>query len=288
MHGLLEDPTATLGPFLVAFVVATLLSPAGVSGSFLLLPYQVSVLGLTGPAITPTNHLFNLIAAPAGVARYARDGRLAWPLALVISLSAMPGAVAGALLRMHALADPGRFKILLGAILLAFGARLAWAAWSRRAASLAAPGDGQIRGCRLTPLRLEYEFGGTRHSLSVPVLAGLSLVIGLVGGAVGVGGGSLLAPVLVSAFALPVHSTAGATLTGTFVTSAASIATFALLGTAGNLPDWRLGLAMGLGGLFGAWLGAWLQGRLPGRAIEGLLAVGTLALAASYLVRLCG
>jgi uncharacterized membrane protein YfcA len=41
-------------PLLVAFAVSALTAPAGISGAFLLLPFQVSVLGFDSPAISPT------------------------------------------------------------------------------------------------------------------------------------------------------------------------------------------------------------------------------------------
>jgi uncharacterized protein len=51
---------------LVAFLVSALSAPAGVSGAFLLLPFQVSVLGFTSPAVSPTNLIYNVIAPLAG------------------------------------------------------------------------------------------------------------------------------------------------------------------------------------------------------------------------------
>ena len=57
-------------PLLVAFLVSALTTPAGVSGAFLLLPFQVSVLGFTSPAVSPTNLIYNIIATPGGVYRY--------------------------------------------------------------------------------------------------------------------------------------------------------------------------------------------------------------------------
>jgi hypothetical protein len=44
-------------------------TPAGVSGAVLLLPIQLSVLGVPSPAITPTNLLFNVAAVPGGLLR---------------------------------------------------------------------------------------------------------------------------------------------------------------------------------------------------------------------------
>ena len=42
-------------PPMVAFAVSFFTSMGGVSGAFLLLPFQVSVLGFTSPAVSPTN-----------------------------------------------------------------------------------------------------------------------------------------------------------------------------------------------------------------------------------------
>ena len=39
----------------IAFLVALVTTPAGVSGAVLLLPVQISVLDVPNPALTPTN-----------------------------------------------------------------------------------------------------------------------------------------------------------------------------------------------------------------------------------------
>jgi uncharacterized membrane protein YfcA len=87
-------------PFLVAFVVSFFTSMGGVSGAFLLLPFQVSVLGFTSPAVSPTNLVYNIIAIPSGVYRYIKEGRMAWPLAWVIIAGTLPGVFLGAIFRI--------------------------------------------------------------------------------------------------------------------------------------------------------------------------------------------
>ena len=47
-----------------SFTVATIASPAGVSGAVLLLPSEVNVLGTPSPSVTPTNLLYNVVATP--------------------------------------------------------------------------------------------------------------------------------------------------------------------------------------------------------------------------------
>ncbi|MDP3032117.1 MAG: TSUP family transporter, partial [Rhodocyclaceae bacterium] len=67
-------------PPLVAFVISLFTSMVGISGAFLLLPFQMSVLGYVAPSVSATNLVFNLVAIPAGVWRYAHEKRMDWPL----------------------------------------------------------------------------------------------------------------------------------------------------------------------------------------------------------------
>ena len=87
-------------PGLVAFLIASLTSTGGVTGAFVLLPFQVSVLGYTSPGASPTNLLYNIIAIPSGVWRYHRDRRMVWPLAYLKTPGTIPGVVLGVALRL--------------------------------------------------------------------------------------------------------------------------------------------------------------------------------------------
>ena len=98
--------TNPIVPFAVALVVSFFTSMGGVSGAFLLLPFQVSVLGFTSPAVSPTNLVFNVVAIPSGVYRYIKEGRMAWPLTWVVVVGTLPGVFIGAFLRIKYLPDP--------------------------------------------------------------------------------------------------------------------------------------------------------------------------------------
>ena len=74
-----------LVPPLVAFAISFFTSMGGVSRAFLWLPFQVSVLGFTSPAVSSTNQLFNIVAIPSGVYRYYKEGRMVWPLAGIVA-----------------------------------------------------------------------------------------------------------------------------------------------------------------------------------------------------------
>lgn len=276
-------------PLLVSFGISSLTSTAGVSGAFVLLPFQVSVLGFVSPAVTPTNHLFNVVAIPAGVYRYVREGRMVWPLAIVIIAGTIPGVIVGSLARVSVLAGARPFKLFMGLVLLLIGSRLARKVLRPSAKAAPAPaGSLRVQRRRFDWSRLEYEHAGQVHGVSTWGLALLTAVIGVIGGAYGVGGGAIISPFLVSMFDLPVHTIAGATLAGTCLTSIVGVGFFAglgpLLGRPGIGPDWLLGGLFGVGGLCGMYLGARLQRHLPARAIEAGLALLVTAMALSYVV----
>ena len=111
-------------PPLVAFIVSTITSMGGVSGAFLLLPFQVSFLHFTSPSVSSTNFVFNIVAIPSGVYRYLKEGRMAWPLTWVVIVGTLPGVFIGYYLRVLYLPNPKAFKLFVGWVLLYIGARL--------------------------------------------------------------------------------------------------------------------------------------------------------------------
>jgi uncharacterized membrane protein YfcA len=115
-------------------------------------------------------------------------------------------------------------------------------------------------------------------------VATLASVVGVVGGIYGIGGGSLLSPILVGRGLSP-RIVAPAALTATFVTSVAGALTYVVIAVTAsdhNIgPHWRIGLLAGLGGLIGGYFGAWFQPRLPDRGLRFVL--GTLAGATGFL-----
>jgi uncharacterized membrane protein YfcA len=280
-------------PLLVAFLASALTTPAGVSGAFLLLPFQVSVLGFTSPAVSPTNLIYNIIAAPGGVYRYVREQRVVWPLAVVMILGTLPGVVVGAVLRVTYLSNPGSFKVFVGFVLLYLGARLLYEVVAQLRSGPwgdVSPGSAVVEIGRVSLWRVEYEFGGTQHSFSIPAVFLLSLVVGVIGGIYSIGGGSIIAPFLVTVFELPVYTVAGATIIGTFVTSVLGVAFYEILAatplgeqvTVG--PDWFLGTVMGIGGLAGTYVGARLQRFLPDFWIRTILGILVTLLALRYII----
>jgi uncharacterized protein len=242
-----------------AFALAAVTTPAGVSGAVLLLPFQVSVLGTPSPAVTPTNLLYNVIATPGALFRYWRQGQTGGRLAWLLIAGTLPGVVAGSVIRVELLPGSHVFDFVVVAVLLPLGGSLA----------LSRPSSRRTRPPRLPGAALVV----------------ISVVVGCAGGIYGIGGGSILSPLLISDGRSPAQ-VAPAALASTFVTSVAGVVTFTLLAAhhRGSIaPDWPTGIALGLGGLAGGYAGARLQRRLPELAIRRILGLLVLAIGARYL-----
>jgi uncharacterized protein len=289
--------TSPLVPLFVGFAISFLGTPGGISGAVLVLPFQVSVLGFSSPAVSSTNLIFNAIATPGGIFSYIRQGRMIWPLVLILSLGSIPGAFIGALVRIFLLPDPRNFKLFAGLVLLYIAFRLIKsmvrdAREKGGADESSAPGPCEVSDIRLEGGRIGYDFLGRRFHLSIFKILVLSLTVGLLGGAYGIGGSAIIAPVLVSIFCLPVHTISGATLAGNFITSIAGCLFYYLFSHWFHdlhhaiKPDILLGAIFGLGGMAGTYFGARLQNRMPSHMIKIILTAITGAISIIYIANL--
>ncbi len=275
-------------PPLVTFVLAYFGAMAGVTGAFLLLPFQMSVLGYTAPGVSATNFLYNIFAIPGTVWRYAREGRLNWPLALSISGGSFPGIVLGYFLRVRYLANPRTFKPFAGLVLLYLAYRLGKDLVSGKTRRRP-PVKERIRTVSFSLRRAVYEFAGKTYSFSPLKVGFVSFLVGIAGGAYGIGGGALLSPYCVAVLKLPVHTVAGASLFGTLVSSVVGVLVYSLGLASGGLstrPDFFLGALFGIGGLLGGYFGARTQKFVPEKPIKWGLFLVVLMVSLRYLAPL--
>lgn len=300
-------------PPLVALVVSFFTSMGGVSGAFLLLPFQMSVLGYTSPSVSATNFVFNIVAIPSGVYRYIKEGRMAWPLTWVVIVGTLPGVFIGYYLRVIYLPDPKTFKLFVGCVLLYIGSRLFYEMtgkagagkvrikaleekFKQRAADLkkqqnariasGLPKEAVIKTISVNLSKVEYEFWGERFSFSTIGMFILAFVVGIIGGTYGIGGGAIIAPFCVAVFHLPVYTVAGAALMGTFLTSIAGVTFYSIMPVKNGLatsPDWLLGFLFGIGGFVGMYLGARFQKFVPQKFIKLMLGIIIVSLALKYI-----
>ncbi len=303
-------------PPLVAFGISFFTSMGGISGAFLLLPFQMSVLGYTNPSVSATNQVFNIVAIPSGVYRYWREGRMVWPLTWIVIAATLPGVFIGAVVRVAYLPDPTHFKLFAAGVLLYIGLKMILDLLKKNSNTKAnsekrfqemvknsrtktfetgVSGEGHFRATAVTHFnlkRLGFTFYGESFDVSFWGIFLLSFIVGIVGGIYGIGGGSIIAPFFITFFGLPVYIVAGAALMGTFVTSVAGVAFYQGLAPfyphLSVAPDWLLGVLFGIGGMAGMYLGALSQKFVPARAIKWMLAGIMVFTAMKYILDFWG
>jgi len=287
-------------PPLVAFVISFFTSMGGISGAFLLLPFQMSFLGYTSPSVSSTNQLYNIVAIPSGVYRYCKEGRMVWPLTWAVVVGTLPGVFIGAFVRVNGLSDPRNFKLFAATVILYIAVKMVRDLLKKNEANgpvkapagpLSATFGNPAATVKITHRNLRrfgYTFQGEAFDVSTLGIFILCFIVGVVGGIYGIGGGAIIAPFLVTFFGLPVYTVAGAALMGTFVTSVAGVVFYTALAPfypqLSVAPDWLLGILFGLGGMGGMYLGARCQKFVPAKGIKWMLVCIMFGTALKYVL----
>jgi len=252
--------TALVLTLIAGAVVGLALGGLGGGGSMLAVPALIYLLGFT-PAHAGTASLL-IVAATSltGLLAHARAGRVRWRTGLLFAAAGLPLAAATGALSTHLPAT-----LLTGA----FAVLAALAAW-RMLAAARKPKDA----ARHRP----GDPAGDRPAESGPARsAAAGAGLGAVTGLLGVGGGFLAVPALVSVLAFTMAEAVGTSL---LVITANSLAALVpRIGTTGSL-DWAVIAPFTAAAVLGAWDGKRLADHFSGRTLQRAFAVALLAVAA--------
>lgn len=243
--------SALILALLAGAVVGLALGALGGGGSVLAVPALIYLLGFT-PAAATTASLF-IVTATSATALYARAraGHVRWKAGAAFAAAGIvPAALAGLVAA----------RIPQPVLTAAFAAVAALAALTMLRPT--PPADGVGRAVR--PLRA----GGAG--------AGLGAVTGLLG----VGGGFLAVPALVTVLAFEMQAAVGTSLLVITVNSLASLVTRS--GGAAGL-DWAVTAPFTGAAILGAWDGKRLAEKVSGRGLRRLFAAVLLAVAGFML-----
>lgn len=232
----------------------------GAGGGFLLVPALIIVEPAWSTQVVTAFSLAVVAAnASAGALSYWRQARVDLRTFPLFALAATPGSIIGAyathFIPRHA------FDIGFGAVLVAVSGWLLFRPKSRAALNF---GTTQRTITDATGHTYEWRF-----SLRVGII--VSAFVGFLSSLLGIGGGIVHVPVLISVLGFPEHIATA--------TSHAVLAVTAIIGSIVHVVHgdyrgiWTLTLFAGAGALIGAPLGAKLSQHLPGHAITRTLAI---------------
>ncbi len=266
-------------PPLVGFFIALFCSAGGVTGAFLLLPFQISILNFISPSVNATNYFYNIISAPFGVYRYWKEQRFYYPLAFILVIGCLPGIILGYFLRITWFREIKTFKLFVGLVLIAICFKLIYDFFVIKK---------EIGFSSEKPYtyifnwkKLKFSYGEKIYEINSWFISFLSFFTGVIGGIYGIGGGALMSPILLAFFKIPPYIYAGANLFSVYSSSVIGISVYTF---GGYKPDWLLGFLFGLGGGVGLNLGARLQKYMPQKLIRFIIIIALLIISYRYII----
>ena len=253
---------------LLGFAVGVFGTLVGAGGGFILTPVLLLVYPQSTPAlITAISLIVVFFNAGSGSVAYARQKRIDYRSGAVFALCTLPGAVLG-VVAANEVSRPG-FDVVMG---IALTALAAWLLRGRRAPQDEHAGRGVAREL------VDREGKSYRYRANVRLGALCSVAIGFASSFLGIGGGVVHVPLLVTVLGFPTHI---ATATSHFVLAWMALAatlTHVVAGTFHGGVGLRRAAALSVGVVVGAQLGASLSQRLSSTVIQRLLAAGLVVL----------
>ncbi|MFC4470658.1 sulfite exporter TauE/SafE family protein [Streptomyces xiangluensis] len=232
--------------------VGLALGALGGGGSILAVPALIYLLGFSPAAATTAGLLIVTATSATALYAHARAGHVRWKAgALFAAAGLLPAAAAGA----------AAARLPQPLLTAAFAAVAAVAAFR-----MLRPADG----------RAVRDVAGVRPGRAAGAGAGLGALTGLLG----VGGGFLAVPALVTVLAFEMQAAVGTSL---LVITTNSLASLTLRGASASALDWAVIAPFTAGAVLGAWDGKRLAGKISGPLLQRVFAVGLLAMATFML-----
>jgi uncharacterized protein len=261
----------------LGFAVGAYGTLVGTGGGFVLVPVLLLIYPDEPPAsITAISLAVIFVNAASGSAAYARLRRIDYRTGAIFVAAALPGAVAGAFL-VHQL-PRASFEVIFGLVLLGLGGFTMWNAG--RTAFVRMPPAGRGIVTRIMPADEEGQM--YRYSFNVYQGTAVSIGVGLISTLLGIGGGVLQVPVMITLLHFPVHvATATSQFVLMFVAGAGSGVHLSQSELVGSNALRALLLAAGV--IPGAQVGARIAQRLRDPVITRLLVIALVIVGARLL-----
>ena len=297
----------------MGFWTGYLMAIVGEASGIFSLPYSMSILQFTTVSVSPTSLITTFLNPFGALLGYWRGKQWNLDLALWLCIGALLGSPFGPFIRVYLLDDPDPFKAVVGVILFLMSAHL-WlqiTPWYLRRterqrafkeafdrvtrervvageAPSGLPDGVRIRTLHRSWTRLTIGYWDQTQSFNPPLMVIIGFTVGVVASALGVGGGFMLVPIMVTFFGMPMYVLVAASVPFVILLSVTGLiaytVTLPLLTGVSASPDWSFGLFVASGAILGAWLGAKTQKFIPETYLKSMLGTITGLVGILYVV----
>lgn len=266
------DVVAFIVPALVGVVVGLLSGLLGIGGGTIMVPVFRLVFGLSPVASTATSLFAIIPTSVSGAVTHVRNKTCLPALGLAMGLGGACTSPVGVWL---ATVSPGWAVMVAAALIVGFSAVNMLRKALKTEKGKPSPSGGFAAASASPSADLAAQ-KLSRRQLGLGVLIGLAA--GLLSGYVGVGGGFIMVPLMVSSLGIAMRQASGTSLIAVMILAIPGVVEQGLLG---NI-DYLAGIAIVVGSIPGAVVGAKLAARAPERLLR-LLFGGFLLVAAVLL-----
>lgn len=227
------------------FFIGIIASMTGVGGGIFIVPILTFFYAFVVNSATGTSLTSIIFTAIASTLNYAKQKRIYFKTGAILIITTAPGAYLGAWLATI------MEERMLG---LAFGVFLILVAIRMIISALRTKAQKQAQSVRTGTELL--------HSGKTVIIgAGLSFFGGVASGLLGIGGGTLVVPILIVAMGMPIHYATATSMFTMIFTSISGVAKY----VQADLINFPVALLLATGTIFGAQVGAYTSKKISGR-----------------------
>ncbi len=288
------------------------LALVGEASGIFALPYTMSILQFSSPAVSPTTQILTLFNPLGALFGFRRNRQWNLDFALWVCVGGAMGALIGPFVRLTWLSDVKPFTFAVGLALVFVGGHLCVAAargflsrhsgegidarfkaqaQAQRAAGRApagVPSGTPIETVSKSGDHITIAFWGETWTVRPSALFIIGFGVGIISSALGVGGGFLLVPILAALYRLPMYVVVAATIPYVIVLSLVALITYSgivpIFTGISISPEWAWGLFAAAGGILGSWIAAKTQRFVPEYSLKVMLGAITSIAGALYVV----
>lgn len=247
------------------FLIGILASLTGVGGGVFIVPILTFFYAFAVNAATGTSLTTIIFTAIASTINYAKQKRIYFLTGLALAITTAPGAYIGAWLATI------MEERLLGLI---FGVFLILVA-TRTVISLLRKKD------QAKQKQVKTDIETIRSGKNIALGVGLGFFGGIASGLLGIGGGTLIVPIMAFALGMTIHYATATSMFTMIFTSISAVTKY----YQSNLIDFPVALMLAAGSIFGAQVGAYTSKKLSSRNLTIAFAIILIIAGANMLTK---
>jgi len=247
------------------FLIGIIASMTGVGGGIFIVPILTFFYAFIMSSATGTSLTSIIFTAIASTLNYAKQKRIYLKTGATLIITTAPGAYLGAWLAT--IMEERMLGLVFGAFLILVAIRMIISALRTKAQKQA------------QSVRTDTEL--LHSGKTIIIGAGLSFFGGVASGLLGIGGGTLVVPILIVAMGMPIHYATATSMFTMIFTSISGVARY----VQSDLINFPVALLLAAGTVVGAQVGAYTSKKISGRNLGLIFGIMLVVAGANMILK---